>query len=165
MIETGLPLRAKRQRMPINRSLTLSFCTVMHVTRWVYTTFLLFGISACMGAGAMAPDPGETTTGEASYYADRFIGQRTASGERYDPDALTAAHRSLPFGTQVRVTRLSNGQSVVVRINDRGPFVRGRVIDVSHAAARRLDMMREGVVSVTVEVISAGRGSRSARQM
>jgi rare lipoprotein A len=118
-----------------------------------------------MGADAMAPHPGETTTGEASYYADRFIGQRTASGERYDPDALTAAHRSLPFGTRVRVTRLSNGQSVVVRINDRGPFVQGRVIDVSHAAARRLDMLREGVVSVTVEVVSTGRERRSARQI
>lgn len=151
--------------MPTHCSLTLSSCNVAQATRWVCATFLLLGLSACMGAGAMAPDPGETTTGEASYYADRFIGQRTASGERYDPDALTAAHRSLPFGTRVRVTRLSDGQSVVVRINDRGPFVQGRVIDVSHAAARQLDMMREGVVSVTVEVISTGRERRSARQM
>lgn len=111
----------------------------------------------------MAPDPGETATGEASYYADKFIGRTTASGERYDPEAMTAAHRSLPFGTRVRVTRLSNGRSVVVRINDRGPFVRGRIIDVSHAAARKLDMMREGVVPVTVEVLSAGEaGTRTA---
>lgn len=107
----------------------------------------------------MTPTVGDEQTGEASYYADAFIGRTTASGERYDPDALTAAHRSLPFGTRVRVTRLEGGQSVVVRINDRGPFIRGRIIDLSHAAARRLDMVREGVVPVTVEVISRPEGS------
>ena len=70
---------------------------------------------------------------------------------------------TLPFGTRVRVTRLSNGRSVVLRINDRGPFVRGRIIDISHAAARKLDMLREGVVPVTVEVLSAGEeGPRTA---
>lgn len=101
----------------------------------------------------MAPDSGAATTGDASYYADKFIGRTTASGEAYDPEALTAAHRSLPFGTRVRVTRLATGESVVVRINDRGPFVRGRVIDLSHTAARRLDMTEEGVVPVAVEVV------------
>jgi rare lipoprotein A len=120
---------------------------------------LLCGLAACIGAEAMTPTVGDEQTGEASYYADAFIGRTTASGERYDPDALTAAHRSLPFGTRVRVTRLEGGQSVVVRINDRGPFIRGRIIDLSHAAARRLDMIREGVVPVTVEVISGSEGS------
>jgi rare lipoprotein A len=117
--------------------------------------FFLCGLTACVGAAAMAPDVGDEQTGDASYYADKFIGRTTANGERYDPDELTAAHPSLPFGTRVRVTRLEGGQSVVVRINDRGPFVRGRIIDLSHAAARRLDMVREGVVPVTIEVVSS----------
>jgi rare lipoprotein A len=103
----------------------------------------------------MTPVVGDEQTGDASYYADKFIGRTTASGERYDPDELTAAHPSLPFGTRVRVTRLDGGQRVVVRINDRGPFVRGRIIDLSHAAARRLDMVREGVVPVTIEVVNS----------
>ena len=106
-------------------------------------------------ASILAPDPGQTAHGKASYYADKFIGRTTANGETYDPDALTAAHRTLPFGTRVRVTRLSNGESVVVRINDRGPFIRGRIIDLSHAAAQELNMMREGVVPVELEVLGA----------
>lgn len=96
-----------------------------------------------------AIDKGES--GLASYYADRFHGHRTASGERYDRNALTAAHRRLPFGARVRVTNLSNGRSVTLRINDRGPFVSGRVIDVSRAAAEALGMLRARVVEVRVE--------------
>src|SRR3546814_11061888 len=79
----------------------------------------------------------------ASYYGDRFAGNRTASGERFDPDELTAAHRTLAFGRHVRVTNLANGKSVIVRINDRGPFSRGRVIDVRHAAAREIGRPEE----------------------
>ncbi|MGD8267856.1 MAG: septal ring lytic transglycosylase RlpA family protein, partial [Desulfobacterales bacterium] len=74
----------------------------------------------------------------------------TANGERYDRQALTAAHRHLPFGTRVVVTRLDDRRAVTVRINDRGPFVRGRIIDLSHAAAQKLDMLRQGVVKVRV---------------
>ena len=91
--------------------------------------------------------------GTASWYGPGFQGRRTANGERFDQNALTAAHRTLPFGTRVRVTNLNNERSVVVRINDRGPFVRGRVIDVSRAAAVRLDMLRAGVVPVRVEAL------------
>lgn len=82
--------------------------------------------------------------GMASYYADQFHGRRTASGERFDTGALTAAHRTLPFGSKVRVTNAANGRSVVVRINDRGPFTRGRTIDVSRAAAERLGLIARG---------------------
>lgn len=82
--------------------------------------------------------------GMASYYADQFHGRRTASGERFDMGALTAAHRTLPFGSKVRVTNPANGRSVVVRINDRGPFTRGRTIDVSRAAAERLGLIARG---------------------
>lgn len=91
--------------------------------------------------------------GLASYYGWES-GRRTASGEHFDPNALTAAHRRLPFGTRVRVTAAGNGRSVVVRINDRGPFVRGRVIDLSHAAARAIGMIGAGVAPVSIEVIS-----------
>lgn len=125
----------------------------MHTARLSIVVAFGLSLSACMGAGAMAPDPGQTAIGDASYYADQFVGRTTASGDAYDPEALTAAHRTLPFGTLVRVTRLSDGSSVVVRVNDRGPFVRGRIIDVSHAAAQELGMMEEGVVSVSVEVV------------
>jgi len=89
--------------------------------------------------------------GVASRYARSLEGRRTASGERYDHDALTAAHRSLPFGTLVRVENERNGQAVVVRINDRGPFVRGRALDLSGAAARRLGF--RGTARVRYEVV------------
>jgi rare lipoprotein A len=92
----------------------------------------------------------------ASYYADRYHGRATASGETFDVNKLTAAHRTLAFGTRVRVTNLDNGKSVVVRINDRGPFVSGRVIDLSPAAARRIEMTRSGVVPVKLEVLGSG---------
>ena len=92
----------------------------------------------------------EAASGVASYYSH---GNRTASGERFDPHELTAAHRTLPFGTKLRVTNLSNGQSVTVRVNDRGPFVPGRVVDVSHSAAQSLGMVGQGVAKVKLDVV------------
>nr|WP_240610033.1 septal ring lytic transglycosylase RlpA family protein [Halomonas endophytica] len=99
-------------------------------------------------ARATAPAGWEGEEGQASFYADRYQGRRTASGERFDQQALTAAHRTLPFGTEVRVTRLDNGREAVVRVNDRGPFVRGRIIDLSRRAAEELDMVRSGTAPV-----------------
>jgi rare lipoprotein A len=90
------------------------------------------------------------SSGVASYY---WQGTRTASGERFNPKELTAAHPSLPFGTKVRVTNVSTGKSVTVRVNDRGPFVRGRVIDVSHSAAQSLGMVGQGVAKVKLDVV------------
>lgn len=99
----------------------------------------------------------ETSRGRASYYADSLTGRRTASGERYDPKLLTAASRTLPFGTLVRVIREDTGASVVVRVNDRGPFGRRRrILDLSRAAAEALGMIRAGVVMVRAEVIERG---------
>jgi rare lipoprotein A len=89
--------------------------------------------------------------GVASHYADKFVGRRTASGEVYSHRLLTAAHRSLPFGTLVLVTNLDNSRSVVVRINDRGPFARGRLIDLSRRAAEELAMIRRGTARVRLE--------------
>lgn len=97
---------------------------------------------------------GYRAEGKASYYGARHHGKKTASGERFDQHALTAAHRSLPFGSRVLVTNLRNDKSVVVRINDRGPYARGRIIDLSQQAAERLDMLRAGVVPVRVEQLA-----------
>jgi rare lipoprotein A len=91
--------------------------------------------------------------GEASYYGRELAGNRTASGERFNPNALTAAHRSLPLGTRLRVTNVANGLSVIVRVNDRGPFVRSRLIDVSLAAAREIQMVRSGKAQVRLEIV------------
>ncbi len=91
--------------------------------------------------------------GRASYYGRRFVGRKTASGERYDPRLLTAAHRDLPMGTVIRVTRLPDGPSVQVRVNDRCGCTHGRDLDLSEAAARRLDMLKRGVVPVRIEVL------------
>jgi rare lipoprotein A len=97
--------------------------------------------------------------GLASWYGPGFYGRHTASGTVYTGAALTAAHRSLPFGTMVRVTNLENGRRVVVVIDDRGPFIRGRVIDLSVTAARRLGMIRDGVVPVRIKVVEWAGGS------
>ena len=92
-------------------------------------------------------------TGQASWYGPGFYGNRTASGEVLRPGTYTAAHRSLPFGTRVRVTNLNNGRSAVVRINDRGPFTGGRIIDLAHGAASDLGVTASGVATVRLEVL------------
>ena len=94
-----------------------------------------------------------THSGEASWYGPGFYGNRTASGEVFRPGTMTAAHRSLPFGTKVRVTNLWNGRKAVVRINDRGPFVGHRVIDLGNGAARHLGLTSSGVAQVKLEVL------------
>ncbi|MEW4447674.1 septal ring lytic transglycosylase RlpA family protein [Qipengyuania sp. JC766] len=93
-------------------------------------------------------------SGIASYYGKRFHGRRTANGERFDMNAMTAAHKTLPFGSKVRVTNKRTGKSVIVRINDRGPFVRGRHIDVSRAAATEIGLIATGHASVDLELVS-----------
>lgn len=106
-------------------------------------------------ATASPPAPAlETFTGSASYYADKFEGRRTASGVRFRQSEMWAAHRTLPFGTRLRVTNLANGREVEVEVVDRGPFIRGRVVDLSRAAARQLDYIRAGHTPVKVEVIA-----------
>ena len=96
----------------------------------------------------------ETVTGKASYYADRYHGRTTANGEKYDKTAYTCAHRTYKFGTILRVTNTSNNKSVKVRVNDRGPYAEGRIVDLSRAAAEAIDMVASGVISVKVEVLS-----------
>jgi len=92
-------------------------------------------------------------------YGKDFAGRKTASGERFDPKALTMAHRTLPFGTRVRVTNLENQRSVEVVVNDRGPFVSGRIADLSEAAARRIGMTSDGVVEALLDIVQLGKGN------
>lgn len=104
-------------------------------------------------AGLARPNTDYRQVGIASWYGPGFHGRPTASGERFDQNRLTAAHRDLPLGSEVTVTNLANGRSVQVEINDRGPYVAGRVIDLSRAAAGQLGMIEQGVAQVTIEVV------------
>ena len=97
--------------------------------------------------------------GIASYYADAFHGRKTASGELYHKDKLTAAHKTLPFGTIIKVTRLDNKSSVTVKVNDRGPYIKGRIVDLSKAAAKKLDLITDGKARVKIEVLEKGEES------
>jgi rare lipoprotein A len=128
---------------------------------WALVVALAAAAPGCVGRGteveAATPTSGSPQKGLATYYADSLAGNKTASGERYDPTELTAAHRTLPFGTVVDVTR-KDGRSVRVRINDRGPFAsKKRIIDLSRKAAEQIGMIRDGVVGVTIRVVSGPR--------
>jgi rare lipoprotein A len=116
------------------------------------TTFFLFTVSLAFS---------QVQTGKASFYADKFEGSSTASGEKYKHNKLTAAHKSLPFGTKVKVTNIANNESVEVMINDRGPYVDNRVIDLSKSAAEKLGFVNQGLAEVRIEVIDAGDGKSS----
>jgi rare lipoprotein A (peptidoglycan hydrolase) len=129
-----------------------------HFTRSLAAT-LAVGVALTLVVRPVTATPGREF-GLASYYGEEFDSLRTASGEPFDPDAMTAAHRTLPFGTRVRVTNLANGRSTVVRINDRGPFVKGRVLDLSYGAARALRLVGPGVGPVVLEALHRGPGRR-----
>ena len=126
------------------------------MTRWLLA--IGFALAACGPAQKPTPEPtqpsGRVQSGLASWYGARHQGHPTASGERFNKNALTAAHRTLRMGTRVRVTNIRNGRSVIVRINDRGPFgSKKRIIDVSEAAARKLGIIDAGVARVRLEVV------------
>ncbi len=113
---------------------------------------LLSFLAGCASNDTVDPH-GYDKTGVASYYGAKHQGKRTASGERFNKNSLTAAHRQLPFGTRVKVTNLNNDRSCVVRINDRGPHTRGRLIDLSQEAAERLGMLKSGTARVRVQAL------------
>ncbi len=112
---------------------------------------------------SLATAMAQVQVGKASFYADKFEGSPTASGEKYRASRLTAAHKTLPFGTKVRVTNLANNESVVVTINDRGPFVEGRIIDVSKSAAERLSFFNQGTTEVKMEIVDATDGKQDTQ--
>lgn len=134
-------------------------CFVLFGTLFVEcTTSPRFGTTKNSGSGT-AKKTG-ALEGYASYYADEFHGRKTANGETFDMHAMTAAHRTLPFGTKVRVTNTSTGKSVVVRINDRGPFKDDRIIDLSLAAAKQVGMIGPGTVWVQLDILELGTNSK-----
>ncbi|HEX2341685.1 MAG TPA: septal ring lytic transglycosylase RlpA family protein [Vicinamibacterales bacterium] len=105
----------------------------------------------------------KTIVGRASYYGPGFHGRRTASGEIFDMYELVAAHRTLPLGTVARVTNLANGRSVTLRINDRGPYIKGRILDVSKGAAKALAFVRDGTTRVRIDILAKTRHSQNPR--
>jgi rare lipoprotein A len=127
---------------------------------WVAALAMMVALASCasprgrVSAPPPPPTPDVVQTGPASWYGERHHGRRTASGETYDMHQLTAAHPTLPFGTRVLVTNLKNDRSVEVRINDRGPHVAGRIIDVSYAAAQKLGALSGGSFPAWVRVLS-----------
>jgi rare lipoprotein A len=140
--------------MTISRQAGAAFCLVTFLT-----------IEGCAGSaprftsknsGSPSATSSHQLQGIASYYADEFNGRTTSNGEVFDMHKLTAAHRTLPFGTVVRVTNTQNGRSVVVRINDRGPFKDDRVIDLSLEGARQIGMIANGTAPVTLEIVDFG---------
>ena len=112
---------------------------------------------------APAAAAGDASEGKVAYYGRKFAGRKTASGERFNPNAMTMAHKSLPFGTMVRVTNLATKKSVVVRVNDRGPTTADRVGDVSFAAAKKLRMTRAGVTNAKLEVVGQAKGRHAKK--
>jgi len=140
-------------RMPIASKLAPTFVFgSFQMKRLLGLCALLSLLAGCASTDTVDPH-GYDKTGVASYYGAKHQGKRTANGERFDKNSMTAAHRQLPFGTRVKVTNLNNDKSCVVRINDRGPHTRGRLIDLSHEAAARLGMLKSGTARVRVQAL------------
>jgi rare lipoprotein A len=115
-------------------------------------------LSSCASSSPAFGKKGYTEEGKASYYSPKLQGRKMANGEPYRRGKLTAAHRTLPFGTKVKVTNVHTNRSVKVTITDRGPFVKGRIVDLSEKAARRLDFIKAGVAPVAVKVVQPAKG-------
>lgn len=127
-----------------------------HAAGWAIIFLLSVAILGCTTTPPAEP-PAEpatyTETGKASFYADEHASEKTASGELYNPDLKTAAHRTIPLGSKIKVTNVDNGKSVDVTVNDRGPFVKGRIVDLSKSAFSSIGSLSSGVISVRIEVI------------
>lgn len=136
-----------------------------NVCAWIWRTrssvarFIMIVILSFIASDVMS----QTYTGNASYYGSNFHGRKSASGKVYDMYKFTCAHRSLPFGTKLRVTNLKNGKSTTVEVTDRGPYARGRIIDLSKVAAIELDMVKAGVARVRIEVLKETHRDERAR--
>ena len=138
----------------------MSYKTRAMIEKWFSSLALALATSMLLWTAAAAS--GYDRVGEASWYGERYQGRSTASGEPFDMNALTAAHKRLPFGTMVQVTNLANNRSLVVRINDRGPYARGRIIDVSRRGADLLGFEHQGTAKVRVRVLRSKRSIQNA---
>lgn len=133
-------------------------------------SILLLAVLAAFFAGCASeryarPSEGMVQRGIASWYGPNFHGKKTANGEIYDMDGITAAHRELPLGTILDVKNLENGREVRVRVNDRGPYIRGRILDLSRGAARELDMLNQGLAKIELRVVKVGEGRPGPSRM
>src|SRR6478735_10678429 len=126
----------------------------MNLRRLNYVFSFIFTFIFALNSSAFATGKGKTQTGTASWYGTKYHGRKSSNGEIYNKQKMTAAHPSLPFGTEVKVTNLANSKAVIVRVTDRGPFKGHRLIDLSEAAAREIDMIRSGTAQVRMEVLS-----------
>lgn len=131
---------------------------LMHVAKSIaIASAVALCLSSCVGSAPAFGEKGYTEEGKASYYARKFQGRKMANGDPYRRGKLTAAHKTLPFGTKVKVTNLQTNETVKVKITDRGPFVRGRIVDLSESAAKRVGMLKAGVVPVKVKVVKPAK--------
>jgi len=129
----------------------------MSLTKLIFILSFLSILAACSSQRVVtSADSERSQLGKASYYANKYHGRTTANGETFEQDAATAAHLDLPFGTKVKVTNLANNKSVIVRINDRGPYVRGRVIDLSLGMFKKIADPKVGVIDVSISVLKPG---------
>ena len=153
---TTPPNRTERTAsLTVDRRVSATARVMMFRTLPALSVSVLARLSGRASQPPGAVDPhGYTAVGQASWYGRNHHGKRTASGERFNQNSLTAAHRTLPFGTELRVTNLSNEKSVIVRVNDRGPYGRGRIIDVSRQAAEALGMVSTGTARVRLESLA-----------
>jgi len=153
-------------KMRLNESLTLFNPKILQICLILLTVFFLgkcspssrFSSKISSQQQSVISDntDGDVFYGESSYYAEKFHGRKTANGEIFDMYKKTAAHKSLPFNTILQVTNLENNQSVIVRVNDRGPFVGGRILDLSYGAAKEIGMLSKGVVEVRIKIVKLG---------
>lgn len=151
-----------RIRLPALGLRAFRFPALRLPTLLLLAFLVLQGCSLAGGPPPADPSPGDapaawTQTGIASWYGEPFHGRTTASGEMYDMNKLTCAHKTLPFGTRLRVQNLDNGRAVTLRVTDRGPFVEGRIVDVSRKAAQELGMIGPGTARVRITVLPAGQ--------
>lgn len=131
---------------------------LMHIAKSIaIASAVALCLSSCAGSAPAFGEKGYTEEGKASYYARKFQGRKMANGDPYRRGKLTAAHKTLPFGTKVKVTNLQTNETVKVKITDRGPFVRGRIVDLSESAAKRVGMLKAGVVPVKVKVVKPAK--------
>jgi rare lipoprotein A len=146
---SGMPREGQMNTLIMHLTLSKRFLNYLAIS------LASIAISACGSSKSTF-----TQSGQGSYYADKFDGRRTASGDTYRPGQLTAAHNTLPFGTKLKVTNTRNGHSVKVVVNDRGPHAKGRIVDVSKRAARKLDLLDAGVAPMQIKVVRMGPTAR-----
>jgi rare lipoprotein A len=163
------PLNSSQEKTFMSRTHSFAASALLALSALVSVQAQTTAPAAAPTAPAAAPmrdtaSTADVAEGKVAHYGRKFAGRKTASGERFNPAAMTMAHKSLPFGTKVRVTNLANKRSVIVRVNDRGPTTPDRVGDLSTAAARKIGATKAGVINAKLEVVGMAKGKRSMKK-